>query len=93
MLKVQSEASCRLLMQALNQKNLSCRYYRGGRTFVGTVLEREILPADWLCSWSQNLTRNLLHLKVRCSINVGLCSSQSFVGPPWHSPLSLHVCE
>ena len=61
---------CKDKLQAIHARShmieWSCRYYRGGRTFAGTVLEREILPADWLCSWSQNLTRNLLHLKVRC---------------------------
>ena len=73
-------------MQALKGL-LPCRYHRGGRKFAGTVLEQEVLPADWLCSWSQNLTRNLLHLKVRSGTErAALQQSSCLRGhcPPMH---------
>ena len=44
---------------------LFCRYHNGGHVFQGTVLEMEVLPANWLASWSSNFTTILTSIKVR----------------------------
>ena len=45
----------------------SCRFHIGGRAFLGTVLEHEFLPAEFMDAWSANFTTVLTHLKVHAA--------------------------